>query len=193
MSALASRLSLRGRRLSLGVASGISAIVVKELRGRMRGRRAFIIITIHVLLLAAFAWMLEKLSENSFAGIGSYGGQATYASASVGRGIFSGLLILQTLMVAVLAPAATAGAISSEREHQTLELLAVTPISSLAIVLGKLFSALAWVFVLVLASIPVTALVFVFGGVAPDDVVRATSCCLPPSSASARSASSSPP
>ena len=102
----------------------------------------------------------------------SYGGQATYASAAVGRGVFLGLLMLQTLMVAVLAPAATAGAISSEREHQTLELLAVTPISSIAIVLGKLVSALAWVFVLVLASIPVTALVFVFGGVAPDDVVR---------------------
>jgi hypothetical protein len=48
----------------------------------------------------------------------------------------------------------------------------VTPISSIAIVLGKLLSALAWVFVLVLASVPVTALVFVFGGVAPDDVVR---------------------
>ena len=32
--------------------SGITAIVVKELRGRMRGRRAFIILTIHVLLLA---------------------------------------------------------------------------------------------------------------------------------------------
>src|SRR4029079_10967376 len=64
------------------------------------------------------------------------------------------------------------GAISSEREHQTLDLLAVTPISSLAIVLGKLFSALAWVFVLILASIPITALVFVFGGVAPDDVIR---------------------
>ena len=81
-------------------------------------------------------------------------------------------MLLQTLMVSVLAPAATAGAISSEREHQTLELLAVTPISSLAIVLGKLLSALAWVFVLVLASIPITALVFVFGGVAPDDVLR---------------------
>ena len=95
-----------------------------------------------------------------------------YASASIGRGIFIGLMLLQTLMIAVLAPAATAGAISSEREHQTLDLLAVTPISSLAIVLGKLVSALAWLFVLILASIPVTALVFVFGGVAPDDVLR---------------------
>jgi ABC-type transport system involved in multi-copper enzyme maturation permease subunit len=172
MSAIASRLSLRGRLPTLHATSGITAIMVKELRGRMRGRRAFVILTIHVLLLAAFAWMFERINEESIASMGSYGGQATYASASVGRGVFLGLMFLQTLMVAVLAPAATAGAISSEREHQTLELLTVTPISSLAIVLGKLLSALAWVFVLVLASIPVTALVFVFGGVAPDDVIR---------------------
>jgi ABC-2 type transport system permease protein len=172
MSTIASRLSLRGRMPTLRLTAGITAIIVKELRGRMRGRRAFIVVTLHVLLLAAFAWMLQRINEESIAGMSSYGGQATYASASVGRGIFVGLLLLQTLMVAVLAPAATAGAISGEREHQTLELLTVTPISSLAIVLGKLLSALAWVFVLVLASIPVTALVFVFGGVAPDDVVR---------------------
>ena len=172
MNALAGRISLRGRMPKLRLTAGINAIIVKELRGRMRGRRAFIILTIHVLLLAAFAWMFERINEESIAQMGMYGGQATYASASVGRGIFVGLLMLQTLMVAVLAPAATAGAISSEREHQTLELLTVTPISSLAIVLGKLISALAWIFVLVLASIPVTALVFVFGGVAPDDVIR---------------------
>ena len=138
----------------------------------MRGRRAFIVVTIHVLLLAVFAWMLQRLNEEQLRGLSSYGGQATYASATVGRGIFLGLLMLQTLMVSVLAPAATAGAISSEREHQTLDLLAVTPISSFAIVLGKLLSALAWIFILIIASIPVTALVFVFGGVAPDDVIR---------------------
>ena len=173
MSALAGRLQLRRRRLpSIRATSGITAIIVKELRGRMRGRRAFIVLTLHVLLLTLFAWMFLRLNEEQLANMGSYGGQATYASASVGRGIFIGLMMLQTLMIAVLAPAATAGAISSEREHQTLELLAVTPISSLAIVLGKLLSALAWVFVLILASIPVTALVFVFGGVAPDDLVR---------------------
>ena len=173
MSAIAGRIQLRRPRLTPPrVTSGISAIIVKELRGRMRGRRAFIVMTIHVLLLTLLAWMFQRLNEENLANQG-LGGQATYASASVGRGIFVGLMMLQTLMVAVLAPAATAGAISSEREHQTLELLAVTPISSLAIVLGKLLSALAWVFVLILASIPVTALVFVFGGVAPDDMLRA--------------------
>lgn len=172
MSAIARRISLRGRIPSLGLTSGIVAIIVKELRGRMRGRRAFIIVTLYVLLLAVFGWMLQQITEAETASSGSYGLEATYASATVGRGIFVGLLLAQTLMVAVLAPAATANAISGEREHQTLDLLAVTPISSLAIVMGKLLSALAWVFVLVVASIPVTALVFVFGGVGPDDVVR---------------------
>ena len=171
MTAIASRLRLN-RVPRMRFNSGISAIIVKELRGRMRGRRAFIIITIHILLLALIAWMLMRILEERTAGL-SFGGQVNYASASIGRGIFIGLMLLQTLMVAVLAPAATAGAISSEREHQTLDLLAVTPISSIAIVLGKLVSALAWLFVLILASIPVTALVFVFGGVAPDDMLRA--------------------
>ncbi|HUQ44278.1 MAG TPA: ABC transporter permease subunit [Candidatus Limnocylindria bacterium] len=172
MSAFTSRLPALGRVPRVGLPSGISAIIVKELRGRMRGRRAFIIVTIHILLLSVFAWMFQRLNEESIANLASYGGQTTYASAAVGRGVFFGLLMVQTLIVAVLAPAATAGAISSEREHQTLELLAVTPISSFAIVVGKLLSALAWVFMLILASIPVTAIVFVFGGVAPDDVIR---------------------
>jgi len=174
MTARAGRIHLRRPRLrSLAAGSGITAIVVKELRGRMRGRRAFVVLTMYVLLLTLFAWMFQQLNERRFDGLASsYGQQVTFASAMVGRGIFNGLLMLQTLMVAVLAPAATAGAISSEREHQTLDLLAVTPISSLAIVLGKLLSALAWVFVLILASIPVTAIVFVFGGVAPDDLIR---------------------
>ena len=118
MSALAGRLSLRGRMPAIRITSGISAIMVKELRGRMRGRRAFVILTLHVLLLAAFAWMFERINEESIASMSSYGGQATYASASVGRGVFVGLLMLQTLMVAVLAPAATAGSETSVRDSR---------------------------------------------------------------------------
>jgi ABC-type transport system involved in multi-copper enzyme maturation permease subunit len=164
--------------------SGITAIAVKDLRGRMRGRRTFVIVTIYLVLLAAFGWMLERMNEEQLAlgfcgardirgcGVGWGGQAAIYASSAVGRGIFVGLMQLLSLMVIVLAPASTATAISGERERQTLDLLAVTPISSLAIVLGKLLSALAWVFVLILASIPITSLVFVFGGVAPDDILR---------------------
>ena len=135
----------------------------------MRGRRAFVILTIYLLLLGGFAWMIELILErNASSGFGS----STYAGASIGQGIFAALLMLETLQVAFLAPAATAGAISLEREKRTLELLVVTPISSIAIVLGKLLSALVYVWLLIAASIPLTAVVFVFGGVAPDDVLR---------------------
>jgi ABC-type transport system involved in multi-copper enzyme maturation permease subunit len=151
------------------VGTGIAAVGVKELRGRMRGRRAFAILTVHLLLLAGFAWAIETIQEQSL-GIGFAG--AFSASSQIGRNLFIALLLLQTLIVVVLAPAATAGSISLEREKQTLDLLATTPISSLAIVLGKLLSALFWVFMLILASIPITALVFTFGGVGPDDVLR---------------------
>ncbi|TAK01026.1 MAG: ABC transporter permease [Chloroflexota bacterium] len=153
---------------------GITAIGVKELRGRMRGKRAFISVTVYVILVAGFAWMVGRILEENAQNQMMFGGgfNASVQSAGIGRGIFIALMFLQTLMILVLAPASTAGTISSEREKQTLDLLAVTPISSVAIVVGKLLSALTWVFVLILASIPVTALVFVYGGVAPDDVIR---------------------
>ncbi len=152
------------------VGSGMAAVGVKELRGRMRGKRAFVILTIHLLLVAGFAWMIESLAERSFS---SGFGSAFSASSEIGRGMFTAIIFLLTLITLILAPASTAGAISLEREKQTLDLLTTTPISSLAIVLGKLLSALSWILLLLLASIPVVALVFTFGGIAPDDVLRA--------------------
>lgn len=151
-------------------AGGIGAVGVKELRGRMRGRRAFIILTIYLLLLGGFAWMVELIMERTYSF--GFGGNGTYATAAIGQGIFAALLMLETLQVAFLAPSSTAGAISLEREKQTLELLIVTPITSLAIVIGKLLSALVYVWLLIAASIPLTAVVFVYGGVAPEDVLR---------------------
>ena len=152
------------------VGTGMAAVGVKELRGRMRGKRAFVILTIHLLLVAGFAWMIESLAERAYSG----GFNSSFsASSEIGRQLFLGIIFLLTLITLILAPASTAGAISLEREKQTLDLLSTTPISSLAIVLGKLLSALSWILLLLLASIPVVALVFTFGGVGPDDVVKA--------------------
>jgi ABC-type transport system involved in multi-copper enzyme maturation permease subunit len=168
-------------------AHGVTAVTSRELRGRMRGRRAFVVLTVYLVLLAAIAFgiyaylqrqadldaaLRARLEGDSF---GSLGGVSPgfALSASVGHMLFSGILLLETLLVLVLAPAFTAGAISSEREHQTLDLLVTTPLSTLGIVVGKLVSALAWVLVLIVASVPLMSLVFVFGSVGPEDVLRA--------------------
>ena len=160
----------RERTLAFGrTAGGIAAIGVKELRGRMRGRRAFIILTIYLLLLGGFALMVETIIERSYAT--GFGNTSAFASATIGQGIFAAMLMLMTLQVVFLAPSSTAGAISLEREKQTLDLLITTPISSLAIVIGKLLSTLVYVFLLIAASIPLMAVVFVYGGVGPEAVL----------------------
>ena len=159
------------------IGGGIDAILavgVKELRGRVRGRRAFVVLTLYLLFLGTFAWAWELIAEREYLRDTTLqGGSAAFASALVGQEVFGALILIETLLVVFLAPAFTAGAISLEREKQTLDMLTATPISSLAIVVGKLLSALAYVFLLIAASIPLTALVFVFGGVGPDDVLRA--------------------
>jgi ABC-type transport system involved in multi-copper enzyme maturation permease subunit len=168
------RRSFNPLRAARGGIDGIVAVGVKELRGRVRGRRAFVVLTFYLLFLAAFAWAWELVAERAYVQNSSLqGGSAAFASALVGQEVFGALILVETLLVVFLAPAFTSGAISLEREKQTLDMLAATPISSLAIVVGKLLSALAYVFLLIAASIPLTAIVFVFGGVGPDDVIRA--------------------
>ena len=161
---------MRARLVAVGV--GIAAVGTKELRGRMRGPRSFIALTFYLALLAGFTVMIYLLQEQSAASQMAFGGGNPYVAGQVGQAVFTTLLFLQVLLVVFLAPAATTGAISLEREKQTLDLLTATPVSTLGIVLGKLASSLAFVIVLILASIPLTAVVFVFGGVAPEDIVR---------------------
>jgi ABC-type transport system involved in multi-copper enzyme maturation permease subunit len=198
MTTLAAGLAQRGGRIGGRVGhalgrfwSGISAVSIKELRGRMRGRRAFIVLTIYLMLLGLFAFAIYVYLKQQAATGSSLGGfpqpdtglpgwpsgqtlsNGTALSAGIGHGIFGGLLFLETLLVLVLAPAFTTGAISLEREKQTLDLLVTTPLSTLGMVIGKLFSALVYVFLLIIASIPLASLVFVFGSVGPEDLLRA--------------------
>lgn len=165
--------------------SGALAVGLKELRGRMRGRRAFTILTIYLALLAGFAWAVIKIQERGAANQslaqpgsdvfpGAYLGVGQVAlGAQIGQTLFAALLFVLMLLVVFLAPAFTAGAISGERERQTFELLAATPLSGSAVVAGKLLSALGYLFLLIVASVPLMSLVFTFGGVAVDDIVRA--------------------
>ncbi len=177
--------SSRPARAVAGFSAGIAAVGIKELRGRMRGRRAFVVVTVYLLLLSSFAFAIYQYLRQQAASTGVTGafpgdpffpGQVSSAgtalSASIGHGIFGGLLLVETLLVLVLAPAFTTNAISLEREKQTLDLLVTTPLSTLGMVVGKLLSALTYVFLLIIASIPLASLVFVFGGVGPEDLVR---------------------
>ncbi|HYP41370.1 MAG TPA: hypothetical protein VEX13_13505, partial [Chloroflexia bacterium] len=68
-------------------------------------------------------------------------------------------------------PAFTAGAITSEREQMTYDLLVTTLLPARAIIFGKLGSALAYVVLLILAIAPIESMAFMFGGVSPEEII----------------------
>ena len=160
--------------------ASLTAVVNKELRWRMRGRRAYVLVTVYVAILGLLVFSVYQLAADTASrqfgfdgGVVRSGGVSAAASALIGQAVFGVILVLQTLLTLLLAPALTSGSVSMEREKQTLELLITTPVSMLGLALGKLAASLAYVLLLILASIPLMSLVFVFGGIAPDDVIRA--------------------
>jgi ABC-2 type transport system permease protein len=174
MTALAGRLRLPRRALLGEFVASVSTMMAKELRSRFRGRRAFLVLTLYLAVLALIAYGAYSVvapNARANASLGDFGGNPN-ASAQVGQAIFSMLSVIQLLLVVFIAPALTAGAISLEREKQTLDLLIATPLRPGGIVVGKLLSALAFVVLMILAGIPVSALVLMYGGASVDDILR---------------------
>jgi len=157
--------------------ASVVTIMVKELRSRMRGRRAFIVLTVYLGILALITYGVYVIVAPNAqgitggGGIGGFGGPAN-ASALIGQSIFTLLSIFQLILICFIAPAFTAGQISLEREKQTLDLLISTPMRPGAIVIGKLAAALAFVVLMIVAAIPITAIVLMYGGASVDDIVR---------------------
>ena len=83
---------------------------------------------------------------------------------------------LEFMLLMFIMPALTSGSISGERERQTLELLFTTRMSSKNIVLGKLLSAVEQLMVLVVSSLPVVCLTFVYGSIDVIDLAVLALC-----------------
>lgn len=146
---------------------GINPIIVKELRSRMREARAFVTLTAVLLLLGTISYLLYRMA------VATQSYSYMPLSPQIGQMLFVALAFLELLMVCAIAPAVTAGAISSEQEKLTYEMLLATPLHPASILWGKLVSALSYVFLLIFAAIPMSSLIFIFGGVSPRDMVKA--------------------
>lgn len=143
-------------------------IVAKEYRSRMRTWRSPIAITVYILLLGGLGWAIFS-AEASSAQNSLNPGQA----ANFGQSLFLWLIIFQMVLLAFITPALTAGTISSERERQTIDLLFVTRLPSFSILWGKLLASMSFAFLLLLLSVPIFSLVFLFGGIELDQLLSA--------------------
>jgi ABC-type transport system involved in multi-copper enzyme maturation permease subunit len=86
------------------------------------------------------------------------------APASVGDGLLWATLFCQAGLLVVLAPLATAGRISQEREQRTLPALINSPAPPLRIAMGKLLGAWTFVVWLAVLALPFLGISALWGG-----------------------------
>ncbi|MFZ0544313.1 MAG: hypothetical protein WAM60_02675 [Candidatus Promineifilaceae bacterium] len=140
-------------------------VTIKELRSRMRGRRGFVVLTTYLLLMSGFitvVYLIYAAAANSPTGPNN---------RQAGKVVFTAVLAIETFLVVFIGPAFTMAAISNEKERQTYDLLRTTLLSAQSFVLGKLLSALSYVFLLIIVAIPIQSIAFLLGGVSPIEII----------------------
>ena len=139
-------------------------VMLKELRGRMRGARGFAIITVFLTLMGFFTLLLYLLQIPQ-------GG--VVVTGELGRELFIGVLFIELMLIIFIVPALTAGAITNERERKTYDLLQMTLVTKATFVAGKLQSALGYIVLLLLSAVPLQSIAFLFGGVSEQELLLA--------------------
>ncbi|MBN2588520.1 MAG: ABC transporter permease subunit [Sedimentisphaerales bacterium] len=139
----------------------------KELRISSRRRLNYYLRFAYVILLIIFvgaAWLsVEHLR-----------GSIVYQKsrlAEIGQSIVMTIVLFQFFAAQIIAVILLSNSISDEIYHRTLGVLMTTPINSLQIVIGKLFSKLLQILILLAISLPILAIVRVFGGVSWDYII----------------------
>ncbi|MCS7061537.1 MAG: hypothetical protein RMN25_10295 [Anaerolineae bacterium] len=137
----------------------VNPLLVKELRDVMRNPRVYTVFVVYLASISAIALLLYMgLSlTNPTSRVGN--------SSQVGTTLFYALVGAQVILVCLVAPAFTIGAVTHERRQHTLDLLKATLLSPIQITLAKWIPSFGLIALLILATIPLTGLVFVLGGV----------------------------
>ncbi|MBN2983829.1 MULTISPECIES: ABC transporter permease [Cohnella] len=140
----------------------VNPVLNKEIMLRMRSLRSMWALFFYLLAIGIGA--LGFIYINEMDGGGGF-------NPNTSRTMFMFISIAQLGLIAFMAPGLTAGIVSGERERQTLNLLLTTQQSSTNIIVSKLVASLAFMVLIVLATMPVYSIVFLYGGISPSQLL----------------------
>ncbi|MBS3821629.1 MAG: ABC transporter permease subunit [Planctomycetes bacterium] len=137
----------------------VNPIIRKEVLSALRTRKAVLMQGLFLLVLAALVWLLWPPQ-----GLQDIGGRQS-------RTLLNVVSIGTLVMVILLAPAFTAGALTSEKERNTIESLFTTFMKPWEIALGKIVGSLCFLLLLVLTAIPALCTPLLLGGVTGSEIL----------------------
>lgn len=141
----------------------LNPVFMKEIKLRFRNAKSFSALAFYLIALTLLVLAYLVVITN-MVGTG-------YLRPTESFVLFCCLTALQMGLILFMTPALTAGAVSSEREKQTLNILLTTTLTSPQIIVGKLLSSIAFLVLLLVATLPMYSLVFLFGGVSPGQLL----------------------
>lgn len=151
-------------------------VFVYELVRVGRRRMTFILRALYVMGICAilalmYVTFLERLY---YANRYSLANVPPSAISRFATEFFETYVIVQYLVIVLLTPAYVAGTVADEKERKTLEFLLATDLQNREIIFGKLAARMANLLMLVLAGLPLLAMMQLFGGIDPELVLAAT-------------------
>ncbi len=144
----------------------MNPMIRKELNLRMRERRGWILPSLYLVVLGAVAVLAYYLVTLET--------RTTLQGAEIGVAMFLTAAYTQLVLLLLLAPVFSAGALTLEKEQRTLAGLLTSLLSPFQIWWGKFVAALLFVLLLIVIGMPVLSLAFAFGGVGVWEVGMAT-------------------
>ncbi|MFN4032314.1 MAG: ABC transporter permease [Fimbriimonadales bacterium] len=158
------------RKYLVGVFTQVFAnpVIGRELRVRVRLGRAYGLQAAYLLFMIlitalAYEWAIGDLSD-----IGN-----PYTVQQALLGFYWTVMGTLVSLIALIAPALTANAITLERERKTMDLLLATPLTARHLLTGKLIGSFAFIALLLALTLPISAVSVLLGGVSFGDLLRA--------------------
>jgi ABC-type transport system involved in multi-copper enzyme maturation permease subunit len=142
----------------------INPVLLKELKVKMRSWKAVGIIGGYLFILAAVALFITYANANDM--------YASTINPQFSIGAYTGIAVIQFILILFIAPALTAGSIAGERERQTLDLILCTKLAPRSIVIGKLLASMSHILILIIASLPMFSIVFLYGGISVIEIAQ---------------------
>lgn len=149
-----------------------NAVLVRELRRRIRGRAVIYGFMIYVALMSLCAYVVlyvksKDLSARSARNVG----ELLSHLSEIGQTVFTSMTLLQAFFVLIVAPIMVSAMTTLDKEKKTIEFLQVTPTKSGSYVLGALASVLFYVVLVLFCGLPVVSICFLYAGIGLEHVV----------------------
>lgn len=139
------------------------ALIVSELRQRIRGKRWWILLALWTVVLFGILYLVRSAAHAQIRSIQSFApGDAR--GIELGPTMFGSLMLLTLILACLVVPALLSTSINGERDRGTLAVLQATLLGPWHIALAKFVAAIVVTTAFLAATLPLTLWCFVEGG-----------------------------